>query len=78
MTKKDYELIASILKTTNEWALSLEEDVYQIICGNFSNRLSREDPKFDYQKFLQACGIEEKPIRDNTVFHSDGRQTTLQ
>ena len=57
MHKKDFELIASILKTYNEsvkngWAYEME--------NAFTDMLAEKYPKFQKDKFLRACGVEVK------------------
>lgn len=65
MRKKDYELIAGSLAATKSWitSLNLQADVYRIICENLANTLNRDDPKFNKDKFLTACGIEQSKPR---------------
>lgn len=48
MTKKDYVLIAGILKSNK---------AQHGILNDFANALKRDNPKFDEIKFFQACGI---------------------
>lgn len=52
MTKKDYELIASILRNakTGNWQIEYTIDV-------FAKALEGYNPRFDRDKFLTACGI---------------------
>jgi len=64
MTKKDYELIASILKSMqfnvidgNEW--DGESSDYAVVCNNFATALKSKNDQFNTSMFLQACGIGE-------------------
>lgn len=58
MTKKDYELIAGSLKMTKSWSPNdFTDNMFRITCENMANSLNRNDPKFDRNKFLTACGI---------------------
>lgn len=54
MTKKDYELIALVIRTTNE---SGDLDGAVTLAVNFEAVLKKENPKFDGDKFLTACGV---------------------
>ena len=64
MTKKDYELIASAIKTqwniqvsitgTGEKSLAIHETALRI-----AHALKGDNPKFDINRFLTACGVEE-------------------
>lgn len=54
MTKKDYELIALVIRTTNE---NGDLDGAVTLAVNFEAVLKKENPKFDGDKFLAACGV---------------------
>lgn len=57
MTKKDYVLIAEVLKRMAEdkaYCFDNYEDVKKI-AGRFCNVLKKENPKFDENRFIQAC-----------------------
>jgi hypothetical protein len=65
MTKKDYVLIAEGLKDgasykrdklTNKLVLEVTGE-YENICRSIAIRLDRENPRFNIDKFLSACGI---------------------
>lgn len=64
MTKKDYELIADEFKqqldniaiTDNEYDKG-RYDTWYILVMNFSNTLADDNPQFDRERFLQACGV---------------------
>lgn len=57
MSKKDYELIASVIYSLylghEDWRRSGEQ-----VASRFADMLSEKNPKFNRSKFLQACGIE--------------------
>jgi hypothetical protein len=65
MTKKSYQLIASTLA---DYMPMNEQDVdYGVhyanwldIVNNFVVNLERDNSKFDRQRFLEACGINEQ------------------
>jgi len=66
MKKKDYELIAEVLKQGRTFPIEIRE------CGNnpkytshddliatcMSNILASKNPRFNRDKFLKACGVE--------------------
>lgn len=58
MTKKDYELIASVLrqaKYVNK--TSADTKVWERICLLHASALGTTNPRFDRDKFLKACGV---------------------
>lgn len=65
MTKKDYELIASVYRSEMEFYEDYGEDEIEpkaIIASNayqMASALASINPKFDRDKFLQACGVTE-------------------
>lgn len=59
MTKKDYELIASILKFRQE---QINERAYKLLIADFINTLASKNPRFNREKFLQACGVEVEDV----------------
>ncbi len=57
MTKKDFQLIADILKDYNLSTECFEEKLQiQSIIGRFANVLGENNPLFDRNKFINACG----------------------
>lgn len=64
MTKKDYELIARIFaknmgeKATEGRTLPVKT-VVEATARQFADVLSRENTRFDKDKFLKACGIQD-------------------
>ena len=61
MTKKDYELIAGAIRVqVNEHRAKGNKDEVQAIMGLTSylaGRLQGENPRFDTQRFIEACGF---------------------
>jgi hypothetical protein len=55
MTKKDYELIASVIKTISQRTIELRTTAF--IANQFSKELSIENFRFDEEKFKKACGL---------------------
>mgnify|MGYP001559163738 CR=1 FL=1 len=59
MTKKDYELIAGVFKDfLKKSTLSNSRFITEIITEGLANKLAKQDPKFQRQKFLSSCGID--------------------
>lgn len=57
MTKKDYELIASVINIPNAIRRTKEG-----LANDFANTLASKNPRFDKQKFLRACGVDTNVI----------------
>lgn len=58
MTKKDYELIASVLHAIIQTAqLTDYEPTPSQYAEAFAVCLEQNNPRFDRNKFLQACGV---------------------
>lgn len=66
MTKKDYELIAESLRTTKDWGKDFQvysngawvaNSSFTILCENLANLLNRDNPRFNRDRFLSACGV---------------------
>lgn len=63
MTKRDYVLLASILRNycTNEHVELFTDDQLALFRGmtkGIAKELKVDNPKFDETRFLTACGIE--------------------
>lgn len=80
MRKKDYGLIASAIKTSLDFALMIDptNDEYNYgikgyhytLVKDLARELENTNPRFDYNRFLTACGIEPlvyggEIVRDN-------------
>lgn len=60
MTKKDYELIASVFQYTKEQGINtLDTESVDITARFMATTLKLNNPKFDRARFLNACGVEE-------------------
>lgn len=60
MTRKDYKLIAEVLKSANENWAGWNEKPEEVIAGtarSLATKLAQENPRFDRAKFLEACGV---------------------
>lgn len=64
MTKKDFELIANVLKQArllcNEELSNYDDDILFLdtLSKRFSDTLASKNPRFNKDKFLIACGLE--------------------
>lgn len=62
MTKKDYELIARVLKvckpSETEQEMSTAEAKWRHLVSELGFALQRENPRFDRQKFFKASELE--------------------
>ena len=57
MTKKDYELIASVLR--ERLGDSYDNAYARLLVKKMADVFEAHNPKFNRSKFLKACGIEE-------------------
>lgn len=60
MTKKDYELIAKgLAKTGNrDYVDESSAAAWYLVCNDMADTLAQDNPSFDRNKFLKACGAE--------------------
>lgn len=58
MTKKDYELIAIVISDLPSF-VEVTEVGHERIALRFAGALKSKNPKFNRNKFLQACGVKE-------------------
>lgn len=56
MTKKDFETIAKIIASMPSFAASLR-DQKNSTARQFADALANENPRFDRERFLKACGV---------------------
>jgi hypothetical protein len=57
MTKKDYKLIATAIKTALDETKDSPEYFQAYLINTLVTALHRDNPKFDTYKFRQACGV---------------------
>lgn len=67
MTRKDYELIARVLQYNKATlpagrgaAFFVQDGCYSkwlTICEDFAEVLEDQNPRFDRERFLKACGV---------------------
>lgn len=65
MTRKDYQLIAEVLSNLNDDFNNggSDEVSLALVAGNIANALQLENPRFDRNRFLVACGVVEAPMK---------------
>ena len=56
MTRKDYELIASVFASFAD-ICELSETIGADIAQRLADELESNDPKFNSSRFLAACGL---------------------
>ena len=54
MTRKDYELIARVISNSDG---CFDEISKAFLIDNFANELASENPRFDRNRFANACGM---------------------
>ena len=52
MTKKDFTLIANVIRDT-----TADESVKKELALNFAAEFQKENPRFDVVRFVRACGL---------------------
>jgi hypothetical protein len=59
MTRKDYVMIAEILKANREDFVQGDEglSLLYILSHQIANGLEEDNPRFDRARFLTACGV---------------------
>ena len=59
MTRKDYVMIAEILKANREDFVQGDEglSLLYILSHQIANGLEADNPRFDRDRFLVACGV---------------------
>jgi hypothetical protein len=60
MTRKDFQLIADVLKPwiTRDGTPGVEDALCASIARDFADKLASTNPNFDRERFLRACGVE--------------------
>jgi hypothetical protein len=56
MTRKDYQLIAEVFANFGQM-IELEETIGADIARNLADALQGDNPRFDRDRFLVACGV---------------------
>ena len=63
MTKKDFQLVANILK------LHTSTHTAQALALDFAQAFHRTNPRFDKKRFLDACGLEYVRLGNGRELH---------
>lgn len=54
MTRKDFELIARVIKNSDEVA---DDMTREALADMFADKLADTNPAFDRARFITACGV---------------------
>lgn len=80
MTKKDYELIAEVLAQVASQQDMDKQYIVDEVAYYMATKLQEQNPRFDRNKFLTACGIGHQhewfPKADDIVRCGCGEETT--
>lgn len=61
MTRKDYVKIAQVFALHMQVAIEIgagdQQDTIEDLAGDMAHMLYRDNPRFDRDKFLTACGV---------------------
>jgi hypothetical protein len=61
MTRKDYVLIAQVIKTQIDMSDKFQEELSKVGAQNIAYdlawKLGEDNPRFDRARFLEACGV---------------------
>lgn len=57
MTRKDFEAIASIIRTRLVGATIQERNALRFVAVNLCEYLSTTNPRFDWSRFMRAAGF---------------------
>lgn len=58
MTRKDYVLIAAAIAAAEIHAMDGAEYARKCIAHNIALALATDNPRFDRERFLKACGVQ--------------------
>lgn len=56
MTKKNFELVAATINSLPSFSATLRAQKLSV-ANTFADRFAKEFPRFDRDKFIQACGV---------------------
>lgn len=54
MTRKDYVIIADVIKNLDE---CIDSYALEALADNMADALQGDNPRFDRARFLSACGV---------------------
>lgn len=58
MTKKDYKVIAKILREHIQMTGEVDLTIWANLCHDFARELFADNERFSYEKFYVACGFD--------------------
>jgi hypothetical protein len=61
MTRKDYVLIADVIKNLDE---VIDSYALEVLADNMADALESDNPRFNRHRFLVACGVYDSIIAD--------------
>jgi len=61
MTRKDYELIAEVFSDHNRRYGRRTAAVADELAEDMADALKEDNPRFDRERFLKACGLDSLP-----------------
>ena len=67
MSKKDYVLIAgAINRRLGTFSNEATDCIYTVqdIANDLARVLAQDNPRFDYSRFIEACGVTETQVDD--------------
>ena len=60
MTRKDYVVIAEVIKNLDE---CIDSYGLEVLADNMADALESDNPRFDRARFLAACGINDAKFK---------------
>jgi hypothetical protein len=73
MTKKHYEAIAEVLqKLHSDW--SHDNTIIPTVAGHLAGYFEQDNPRFDRDRFLKACGVELQKCEDGKHHHKEDEE----
>lgn len=58
MTRKDYVMIAEVLKRSSEGGIFEKPLPIKDLVYRFADKLHQDNPRFDRERFMEACGLD--------------------
>jgi hypothetical protein len=61
MTRKDYVILAEVIKNLDE---VIDSYALEVLADNMADALESDNPRFNRHRFLVACGVYDSIIAD--------------
>ena len=58
MTKKDYELIAKLIRKVSHPSVGIPSQGIKVIVLEFAHEFKKQNPRFKEVLFMECCGLE--------------------